>query len=173
MVQGEGAPSDSVGSHYQKFVAVREEYQRLLQKNPAFVPAFPAATNPVLRRPPRPEGRVWLENVEAIAVVDLANAAYGLMLRLLAYSYALAGPSGGEVAQRGLAICLDGVRWCRWRSALRGCLLGLPTRIVMPGCPLPALRGYRGVSPLGARRGGILSSGLAACPGWESLRVLW
>jgi hypothetical protein len=30
VVQGEGAPADSVGSHYQKFVAVREEYQRLL-----------------------------------------------------------------------------------------------------------------------------------------------
>src|SRR6185312_4055928 len=62
VVQGEGAPADSVDSHYQKFVGVREEYERLLQKNPSFVPAFPAATNPVLRRPPRPEGRVWLEN---------------------------------------------------------------------------------------------------------------
>jgi len=47
---------------------------RVAAKNPHFSPAFPAATNPVLRRPPRPEGRVWLENPEAIAVVDLANA---------------------------------------------------------------------------------------------------
>lgn len=106
VVQGEGAPSDSVGSHYQKFVAVREEYQRLLQKNPAFVPAHPAATNPVLRRPPRPEGRVWLENPEAIAVVDLANASYGLMLRLLAYAYALPGPSAEKALSVDLAICL-------------------------------------------------------------------
>src|SRR5580692_2628077 len=106
VVQGEGAPADSVGSHYQKFVAVREEYQRLLQKNPAFVPAFPAATNPVLRRPPRPEGRVWLENPEAIAVVDLANASYGLMLRLLAYAYALRGPSAEKSLSVDLAICL-------------------------------------------------------------------
>jgi CDGSH-type Zn-finger protein/uncharacterized Fe-S cluster protein YjdI len=106
VVQGEGAPSDSVGSHYQKFVAVREEYERLLQKNPAFVPAFPAATNPVLRRPPRPEGRVWLENPEAIAVVDLANTSYGLMLRLLAYAYALPGPSAEKALTVDLAICL-------------------------------------------------------------------
>jgi CDGSH-type Zn-finger protein/uncharacterized Fe-S cluster protein YjdI len=106
VVQGEGAPADSVGSHYQKFVAVREEYERLLQKNPAFVPAFPAATNPVLRRPPRPEGRVWLENPEAIAVVDLANASYGLMLRLLAYAYALPGPSAEKALSVDLAICL-------------------------------------------------------------------
>lgn len=106
VVQGEGAPSDSVGSHYQKFVGIREEYQRLLQKNPAFVPAFPAATNPVLRRPPRPEGRVWLENPEAIAVVDLANASYGLMLRLLGYSYAVQGPSAQKALAVDLAICL-------------------------------------------------------------------
>jgi len=106
VVQGEGAPSDSVGSHYQKFVAVREEYERLLEKNPAFVPAYPAATNPVLRRPPRPEGRVWLENPEAIAVVDLANAAYGLMLRLLAYAYAVPGPSAEKSLSVDLAICL-------------------------------------------------------------------
>jgi CDGSH-type Zn-finger protein/uncharacterized Fe-S cluster protein YjdI len=106
VVQGEGAPSDSVGSHYQKFVGVREEYERLLQKNPAFVPAYPAATNPVLRRPPRPEGRVWLENSEAIAVVDLANACYGLMLRLLAYAYALPGPSAEKALSVDLAICL-------------------------------------------------------------------
>ena len=106
VLQGEGAPSDSVGSHYQKYVGIREEYHRLLQKNPAFAPAFPAATNPVLRRPPRPEGRVWLENPEAIVVVDLANAAYGLMTRLLAYAYALHGPSAEKALTIDLAICL-------------------------------------------------------------------
>jgi CDGSH-type Zn-finger protein/uncharacterized Fe-S cluster protein YjdI len=106
VVQGEGAPSDSVGSHYQKFAGIRAEYQRLLEKNPAFVPAFAAATNPVLRRPPRPEGRVWLENPEAIAVVDLANASYGLMVRLLGYSYSVPGPSAEKSLAVDLAICL-------------------------------------------------------------------
>ena len=106
VVQGEGAPSDSVDSHYQKYVGIREEYQRLVAKNPAFVPAYPAATNPVLRRPPRPEGRVWIENPQAILIVDLANAAYGLMLRLLAYTYALEGPSPEKALSMDLAICL-------------------------------------------------------------------
>jgi CDGSH-type Zn-finger protein/uncharacterized Fe-S cluster protein YjdI len=106
VVQGEGAPSDSADSHYHKFAGVREEYQQLLQKNPNFAPAFPAATNPVLRRPPRPEGRVWLENPEAIAVVDLANAAYGLMLRMIAYSYAVHGPSPEKALAVDLGICL-------------------------------------------------------------------
>jgi CDGSH-type Zn-finger protein/uncharacterized Fe-S cluster protein YjdI len=106
VVQGEGAPADSVDSHYQKFLAIREEYRALKAKNPDFSPAFPAATNPVLRRPPRPEGRVWLENPEVIAVVDLANASYGLMLRLLAYAYALPGPSAEKSLSADLAIGL-------------------------------------------------------------------
>jgi CDGSH-type Zn-finger protein/uncharacterized Fe-S cluster protein YjdI len=106
VVQGEGAPADSVDSHFQKFLTIREEYRVLQAKNPDFSPAFPAATNPVLRRPPRPEGRVWLENPEVIAVVDLANASYGLMLRLLAYAYALPGPSAEKSLSADLAIGL-------------------------------------------------------------------
>ena len=104
--QGEGAPRDSVGSHYQKFMGIRAELRDLQAANPAFVAAFPAATNPVLRRPPRPEGRVWLENPEAVATVDLANACYGLMLRLLGYAYAVPGPSDEKSLAVDLAIGL-------------------------------------------------------------------
>jgi CDGSH-type Zn-finger protein/uncharacterized Fe-S cluster protein YjdI len=104
--QGEGAPRDSVGSHYQKFLGIRAELRALSDANPAFSPSFPAATNPVLRRPPRPEGRVWLENPDAVATVDLANACYGLMLRLLAYAYAVRGPSAEKSLTVDLAIGL-------------------------------------------------------------------
>jgi len=104
--QGEGAPRDSTGSHYQKFLSVRTELRALKDKNPAFAPAFPAATNPVLRRPPRPEGRVWLENPDAFATVDLANACYALMLRLLGYSYGVRGPSAEKSLSVDLAIGL-------------------------------------------------------------------
>ena len=45
---------------------------------------------------------MWLENPAAVATVDLANAAYGLMLRLLAYTYGLRGPS----AEKSLAVDL-------------------------------------------------------------------
>jgi len=41
-----------------------------------------------------------------IAVVDLANASYGLMLRLLAYAYALPGPSAEKSLSADLAIGL-------------------------------------------------------------------
>jgi CDGSH-type Zn-finger protein/uncharacterized Fe-S cluster protein YjdI len=104
--QGEGALEHTEGSHYQKFASIRAEYQSLLAADPKFAPAFPAATNPVLRRPPRPEGRVWLEDPRAIATVDLANAAYGLMQRLLAYVYAVPSHDPDKALALGLSIGL-------------------------------------------------------------------
>ena len=101
--QGEGAPSDSERSHYHRFADIRTELRALRESNPALHPAWPAATNPVLRRPPRPEGRVWLENPAAAATVDVANASYGLMLRLLAQAYLLPGPS----AEKSLTVDLS------------------------------------------------------------------
>ena len=104
--QGEGAPRDSVDSHFQRFLGIRAELASLKQKNPSFAPAFPAATNPVLRRPPRPEGRVWIEDADAFATVDLANASYALMLRLTGYAYALRGPGKEKSLAVDLAIGL-------------------------------------------------------------------
>ena len=100
--QGEGAPADAVGSHYQRFLAIRDELAALKAKNHAFLPAFPAAVNPVLRPPLRREGRVWLENEAAAATVDVANSAYALMLRLIAHAYVIPRPS----PQKGLVIDL-------------------------------------------------------------------
>src|SRR5581483_9428175 len=91
VVQGEGAPTDTENSHFRRFVRIREEWSELKRRNPEFKPSHPAATNPVLRRPPRPEGRVWLEDPIAVSTVDLANASYGLMLRALASAYATSG----------------------------------------------------------------------------------
>ena len=104
--QGEGAPADSEGSHYQKFAAIRLELRALKQASRSFQPAFPAAINPVLRRPPRPEGRVWIENEDAAQCVDLANAAYGLMIRLIAYSYGVPRPAPAKAAAVDLGIGL-------------------------------------------------------------------
>ena len=100
--QGEGAREDAEGSHYQKFIGIRSELAALSAANEEFRPAFPAAVNPVLRPPLRPQGRVWLENEEAFATVDIANAGYALMLRLLAYSYTVRRP----LPEKSLAIDL-------------------------------------------------------------------
>lgn len=102
ITEGEGANAESPNSHYCRFRTIRDEYQAILAKNPNFIPAHPAATNPVLRRPPIAEGRVWLEDDAAAAIVDVANAAYQTMLRLIAYSYSVSGPS----AEKSLAVDL-------------------------------------------------------------------
>ena len=102
IVQGEGAPKDAEHSHFARFCKMRAEYRELLAANPDFVPSFPAAHNPVLRRPPRPENRVWLDDAKASACVDVANACYMLMLRLIGYSYVVPSPR----PEKGLAVDL-------------------------------------------------------------------
>ena len=104
--QGEGAQADSKGSHYQKFSVIRREFAELSKANRRFQPSFPAAVNPVLRRPPRPEGRVWIENENAAQCVDIANAAYGLMMRLIAYSYGVPRPAQAKAIAVDLGIGL-------------------------------------------------------------------
>jgi len=88
--QGEGASGASAASHFQRFVAIREA----LKARPAdFKPAWPAATNPVMRHPPFPEGRVWVSREDARGVIDLGNAAYNHMLRCLAQGFAATDPA--------------------------------------------------------------------------------
>lgn len=129
VLQGEGAPSDSSGSHYQRFAAIREEYRRLSQEDPGFSPAFPAAINPVMRRPPTPEGRVWIEHPDAVAVVDAANSAYGLMLRLLGYAYALTDDDPERLLAVELAVDLMHAITCLGELAAR-----LPAGAANPKC---------------------------------------
>jgi uncharacterized Fe-S cluster protein YjdI len=128
VVQGEGAPGHNDQSHFSKFAAIREELARLSAKNPNFKPAHPAATNPVLRRPPKPEGRVWLEDPDAVATVDLANACYGQMLRFLGYSFIV--PNGLE---KSLAIDL-GIGLMHAATALGEHAARLPAGPSNPDC---------------------------------------
>ena len=142
--QGEGAPSDSDRSHYHRFSNIRAELHALRQCNPDFQPAWPAATNPVLRRPPRPEGRVWLENPDAAATVDLANASYGLMLRLLSQAYLLPGPSAEKSLTVDLALGL-----MRAFTPLAEHAARLPAGPSNPGCHAGAsFTALRDASPM-------------------------
>jgi CDGSH-type Zn-finger protein/uncharacterized Fe-S cluster protein YjdI len=104
--QGEGAPVEIQDSHFQKFIAIRAEFSALKKANPAFNPAWPAAVNPVQRTPMRASGRVRIEDEAAIATVDLANAAYGLMLRLIAYAYVVPRPLPEKTLAIDLALGL-------------------------------------------------------------------
>jgi CDGSH-type Zn-finger protein/uncharacterized Fe-S cluster protein YjdI len=99
--QGEGAPSDHPASHFAAFGRLHAELVDARRADRAYAPALPAARDPVLR-PPISADRVWITNDEAAATVDLANASYGLMLRLLAYAYQV--PRGAP--ERRLAVSL-------------------------------------------------------------------
>lgn len=152
VLQGEGASTDSERSHYHRFSGIRAELSALREANPGFEPAWPAATNPVLRRPPRPEGRVWLENPAAAETVDIANASYGLMLRLLSQSYLMPGPS----AEKSLIVDLA-AGLMRAFTPLAEHAARLPAGPSNPGCnagaSFTALRDAAGLPPgLAARR---------------------
>ncbi len=143
--QGEGAAHECADCHYARFVAIREELKELKVSNPAFEPAHPAATNPLLRRPVRAGHRVWIENEEAAAVVDVANSAYMLMLRLIAHSYLLPRPHPSKAATIDLALGLMRAMMPLAEAAARlpagpsnpGCNAGMSFTTLRDSAPLP------------------------------------
>jgi hypothetical protein len=127
--QGEGATQEKADSHYQRFIGIREELKALKAANPAFAPAYPAAVNPVLRRPVRPGARVWLEDETAATTVDVANSAYMLMLRLVSHSYLIPRPHPLK------ALCVDlSLGLMRAMAPLGDRAARLPAGPSNPGC---------------------------------------
>lgn len=87
ITQGEGANECTDDSHYIRFSNIKKEYQDLLNANPNFEPGRRVARNPVMRKPISPEGRVWVNHPVSARYMDLANAFYGFMLRVLIQVY--------------------------------------------------------------------------------------
>jgi CDGSH-type Zn-finger protein/uncharacterized Fe-S cluster protein YjdI len=106
VIQGEGAPGHSESSHYQRFLEIRGELQRLRAARPDFEPARPAAHNPVMRHPSTPEGKVWVMLQPAADLLDLVNASYIHMLRLLVQAYAEPRGPGAQGALVDAAIAM-------------------------------------------------------------------
>lgn len=150
VAEGEGASEESPNTHFCRFRHIRDEYKTLKAKNPQFEPAHPAATNVVLRRPPNPEGRVWIQDEAAAAVVDVANASYQTMLRLLAYSYEVPSPSAEKGLAVDLAVDLMKATTLLGESAARrpsgskdGCNAGMSFTALRDSAPLPRGPGAR------------------------------
>lgn len=102
--QGEGATTASRDSHYGRFLAIAGEYDALVARRSNFVPHRPVGSNPVMRRPPEPAGKLFVEAPEAAAVLDLGNAQYGLMLRCLAQAFGRPGGSEAKQVLIGAAV---------------------------------------------------------------------
>ena len=103
--QGEGSPGVNEDSHFARFGAIRERMQALQTARSDFAPARNAARNPVMRKPPTPEGKVFIDDPDAARLVDLCNALYGLMLRCLAASYSTtAAACSSALARTSIAL---------------------------------------------------------------------
>ena len=104
--QGEGGREQadlpaSEQSHYARFKAMGDEYDAFLAADPGFTPYRPVATDPVMLAPIDENGHMHVAAADAARVLDAANAAYGLMLRLLASG---TGVSRGAEALRKIEI---------------------------------------------------------------------
>ena len=86
--QGEGSSSAKEDCHFTRFKAMRDEWERLEAANPAFAPAYPAAADPVMRKPVDGLERVWITDAAAARRLDFGNALYGFALVLLNNAYA-------------------------------------------------------------------------------------
>jgi hypothetical protein len=93
--QGEGGRSDTEKSHFARFVAMAGEYDAFLQEDPDFVPHRAVVSDPVMFAPIGDAPGCHIDGHDSARVLDLANATYGLMLRLLA--------SGTGIAEGGAA----------------------------------------------------------------------
>lgn len=105
--QGEGGRDDAEDSHYKRFLAIRDEYDRFLQQSPAFTPHRPVVSDPVMFYPIADQGQAHVSAYPASRVLDLANACYGLMLRLLASGFGTA--DGDGTVRRSEIECAIGV----------------------------------------------------------------
>lgn len=126
--QGEGSDPDEEGSHYRRFLRIRDEYQALLAARPDFKPGRPAAHNPVMRRPPNPEGKLWVAAEPAASLLDLGNAIYNHSLRCLALGYA----GVDRAAQRALVDAA--IELMRILTPVAEALTALPANTEAPGC---------------------------------------
>jgi hypothetical protein len=85
--QGEGAPGHNEQSHFARYMRLRDELDALTKARPGFTPAHPAAQNPVMRKPPDPRGRVYIDDPTAASLLDLGNAVYAFALRCLSRAF--------------------------------------------------------------------------------------
>ncbi len=82
--QGEGGRRDHEKSHYAQFVTIGKDYDAMLAADPGFAPYRTLAPTPQMFRPIHHDEATHVSAPAAAGLLDLANACYGLMLRLLA-----------------------------------------------------------------------------------------
>ena len=88
IAEGEGAPTSAAGSHYARFVKIRDEYKALISQRPAFNPVKPVAANPQTFRHASGGQGTEISNPLTLQVANLFNLVYESMLLLMIRFYA-------------------------------------------------------------------------------------
>jgi hypothetical protein len=104
--QGEGSLEDREVSHYRSFLTIQRELYAAVHDDADFAAAWPVADSPVLRQPPEPKGKIFVDHPAAAALLDFACATYGLLLRCLVQCFGRAGDDA-ERSQRTLMAASD------------------------------------------------------------------
>jgi hypothetical protein len=98
--EGEGSTAGGVDSHFDRFRAIKVEWEELKAESAEFRPAWPAAHDPVMRRPLDETTRVWITDPTSAAYLDVANAIYGTMLSVLAQTFSITDPEEQRLLMR-------------------------------------------------------------------------
>ncbi len=94
VTQGEGAGGDVADSHFARFTRIGDELAAMQAADPAFEPAWPAATNPVMNPPVHSRAdRVHIAGPRIARWLDIGNALYTTSLRCLLQGFAAADGS--------------------------------------------------------------------------------
>ncbi len=102
--QGEGATADVKTGHYALFVGIQKEYEAMKLKDPAFEPGRPVVANPYTHIPGEllDSSRVSLiEDTRAIAVCNLFDGAYEVLVQMLGRFFMRGGESEAELKLLG------------------------------------------------------------------------
>lgn len=84
VTQGEGAGGENQDAHFMRFCRIGEELAAATAADPAFEPAWPAATNPVMNAPVKAESeRVHISHTQNARWLDIGNALYTTSMRCL------------------------------------------------------------------------------------------
>jgi hypothetical protein len=94
--QGEGLRSLREESHYWRFREIEKLYSELRQARPAFTPARPVLENPYSRLPIDTPNVNLIDDPRSIAVSDLFNGIYEVMLQLLMRFFSGVGETDKE-----------------------------------------------------------------------------
>jgi hypothetical protein len=94
--EGEGAAGDRLNSHFGRFLQIQDEFRRLKRADASFEPARPVLAACVRQPVDVSEVLVRVEDASTAAVLDMFNASYELLLRMLTRFFMHAGESQAE-----------------------------------------------------------------------------